>query len=314
VVELAGACLAARQGDRDGQRRGMSGGEDRVPRPRPAGCQNSCGAPEPGFYPRRSCSSASFTSPCPTCSRGLRCSTRSDASKDPEILVLRHEIAVLRRQVVRPKPDWGRPRSPRCAGTTAARAPAGSPDRDARDLARLAPPSGQTEMDLPGQGRTPRPLTGDPRSGRTTGQAEPAVGYRRIQGELLGLGHRAGEGTIRRILARAGLGPGPRQTSPIWRQFLTSQASGILACDFLHVDTVFLKPVRLLRNGDPDPPRAHPGGHRQSGRLLDRPADRNLLIDLGERVGRFKIPDSRPRQQVHGHVRRRVRRQRCTDY
>ncbi len=40
----------------------------------PAGCQNSCGAPELGFYPRRSCSSASYTSPCLACSRGLRCS------------------------------------------------------------------------------------------------------------------------------------------------------------------------------------------------------------------------------------------------
>ena len=68
----------------------------------------------------------------------------------------------------------------------------------------------------------------------------PAWGHRRVQGELVRLGHQIAASTVWQILHDAGIDPAPRRTGPSWRQFLTAQARGILAADFVHVDTVLL--------------------------------------------------------------------------
>ena len=88
----------------------------------------------------------------------------------------------------------------------------------------------------------------------------PLWGHRRIHGELMKLGVTVAPSTVWEILRAAGIDPAPRRSGPTWRQFLHVQAAGILAVDFLHVDTVLLRRLYLLVFIEHGTRRMHLGG------------------------------------------------------
>jgi transposase len=172
----------------------------------------------------------------------LRLSRREDAWKAAEILILRHQLTVLqRRRPRRPGLNWAdrallaallavipkaRRRGLRLLVT---------PDtivRWHRDIARRrwAARSARARAGRPAIRRNIKALI------RRLARENPEWGYRRIHGELAGLGVNIAASTVWDILKASGINPGRRRTGPTWSQFLRSQADAILACDFFTVD------------------------------------------------------------------------------
>jgi putative transposase len=116
----------------------------------------------------------------------------------------------------------------------------------------------------------------------------PTWGYRRIHGELAGLGLQIAPSTVWSLLKRAGIDPAPRRSGPTWRQFLTAQAHSILATDFFCVDTVLLHRLYVLFVVEHATRRVHLLGitANPTGAWVAQQA-RNLLMDLDDRLAGF---------------------------
>ena len=111
-----------------------------------------------------------------------------------------------------------------------------------------------------------------------------------MQGELVKLGHPITASTVWQILHDAKIGPAPRHTGPTWKQFLTAQARGILAADFVHVDTILLRRIYALILIEHGTRRVHLAGitANPDGAWTTQAA-RNVLMDLGARAATVKF-------------------------
>ena len=228
---------------------------------------------------------------------GLALLGRSQASKDAEIMVLRHEVTVLRhevtvlrRQVPRPKPDW----ADRAVLAALARLlPA------VLRIRRLVTPGTllawhrrlikrkwacPNRPGRPGTSQEIRELA------LRLAQENPAWGYRRVHGELCRLGHHVSEATVQRILRTRRRRRAPPNVDTSWRAFLRTQAHGLLACDFFHVNTIFLERLYVLFVMEVVTRHVHILGvtARPDGSWAAQQA-RNLLMDLGDRITSFRF-------------------------
>jgi len=250
----------------------------------------------------------------------LRLSQRKEAWKTAEILILRHQLAVLqRRQPRRPTVTWA-DRALLAALLSVI------PNARRHGLRLLVTPDTilRWHRDIVRRrwaARSMRGKTGRPTTRRNIralvlrlARENPEWGYRRIHGELAGLGVKVAASTVWEILKKAGVGPAPRRTGPPWSQFLRSQAEAILAYDFFGADLLDGTQAYVLAVIEHATRRIrilgitlHPTGEWTAQQA------RNLLMDLGDEAHRAKFMIRDPRLELHRRVRRGPRRRRDPD-
>src|SRR5438128_2303692 len=167
--------------------------------------------------------------------------------KDVELLVLHHELEVLRRQVARPKLRAADRALLAAAACHLPRSSCAALLVTPRTLMRWHRALVRRKWRQPSGQRGRPKLPAEVRElVLRLARENPRWGHRRICGELAKLGLRVSPTSIRRFLARAGLEPAPRRSGPTWREFLRAQAASIVACDFFTVESAFLRRYYVL--------------------------------------------------------------------
>jgi putative transposase len=210
---------------------------------------------------------------------------RSEREKEIEILLLRHQLRVLERQVARPMLTPGdrvllaafSRVLPRRAWKTSLLWTPATLLRWHRELVARRWTYPHRRPGRPPTRAEVRALV------VRLARENPGWGYRRIQGELVGLGIKLAASTVWTILKEAGIEPAPKRLEQNWSEFLRAQAASILECDFLTVDTLFLKRFYVLFFIELATRRVHLAGitTNPDGRWVTQQA-RNLLMELGD--------------------------------
>jgi len=226
----------------------------------------------------------------------LRLSQRDEAWKTAEILILRHQVAVLQRRQLRcPHVNWA-------DRALLAALPSVIPEARRHGLRLLITADTIVRWHRGIAGRRQAARSRRARTGRSAAsrnikalvlrlaRENPGWGYRRIHGELAGLGVKVAAPAVWKILKANGTGPAPRRTGLTWSQFLRSQAETILACDFFTVDMLNGTQAHVLTVIGHATRRIRILGVTlyPTGDWTTQQA-RNLIMDLGEQAERMKF-------------------------